>query len=114
MSRAAALLVTLLAASCASSPETEKFRKWPRTAQECALRGGHMQSITMSSQGCVFPAKDAGTVCTDSSQCEGPCDAPEGSPAGWEGAGTCRDMGGPSNHGNIMIDGKATGFMEFD
>ena len=99
---------------CTTSPQQAKFKDWPKSAKECAARGGNIQSITFSSKGCVFPAKDGGKTCSDSSECEGTCDAPAGSPTGWEGTGLCSARGGPSNSGNILIGGKATGSFVFD
>jgi hypothetical protein len=109
-----------LLSACAASPtsplvpDNPKFRAWPKTAQECAARRGKMQSVTFSTQGCVFPAKDVGRVCSDSDECEGVCNAPAGAERGWTGTGTCSAMAGPSNAGNIMIDGEATGVFWFD
>ena len=114
MRRVSLVIVLIFLASCVSSPDRAKSRAWPKNDKECAARGGHMQSITFSSQGCVFPSKDNGKICSDSSECEGSCDAPSGSPAGWEGTGKCSVMGGPANSGNIMIKGKASGFFIFD
>ncbi len=108
-----AIVLTFLA-SCASSPERAKFRAWPKTADECAARGGHMRDLAFFSQGCVFPSKDSGKTCSDTSECEGRCEAPQDSLAGWKGTGKCSAMGGPASSGNIMIDGKASGPIDFD
>lgn len=38
---------------------------------------------------CILPTSDAGEECTDSSQCESWCQAPEGSESGASVVGTC-------------------------
>lgn len=108
------VLACCIAACATARPVGEsKHDAWPKTAAACAARGGEMQSVTFSSKGCVFPTTDAGRTCRDSDECEGSCDAPSGAEAGWTGMGTCSARGGPSNSGNIMIDGTASGFFLF-
>jgi hypothetical protein len=72
------LLGTLLfsAAACASKPQPVKKPDVPKSEQECVARGGQWILYPMGQfYFCSISAADAGKLCTDSSECEGDCEA---------------------------------------
>lgn len=62
----------------------------PTTAEECAARGGSWRRMGMAqTEVCEMPTGDAGKPCSDSSECESYCVAPEGVEKGAVVTGTC-------------------------
>lgn len=92
------ILLGLVALSgCMSAAERDAERAAAQTvkaAQEdtaCYAAGGNVRRVCRSQRYmCVMPYKDAGTVCSDSSQCEGRCVGdPDEAPTGGQMAGRC-------------------------
>jgi len=53
---------------------SEGAADYPKDKASCEARNGTWEAIGLSPQEvCVLPTADAGTVCTDSSQCQGAC-----------------------------------------
>lgn len=57
--------------------------------QACKARGGEPVFVRFHLQSCLWPTKDGGKACTDTSQCEGVCEAPFGTLLGTRVTGTC-------------------------
>ena len=100
-------LLVIAFTSCASSPHDIAWRELPKDQRSCSDKGGSWGLVTRATRLCVMPSADKGKECSDSSQCEGVCDAPQDSVIGWEGKGQCSATIGPSNYGQLMINGKA-------
>ena len=59
--------------------------------EQCAAEGGAVRGVGMfGTPACVKPFPDAGKVCSDKSECQGLCKAPESSIVGSRSTGTCQ------------------------
>ena len=59
--------------------------------EQCRAEGGAIRGVGMfGSPACVKPFEDAGKVCSDTSECQGLCKAPEASIVGSRSTGTCQ------------------------
>jgi hypothetical protein len=58
---------------------------------QCRAEGGFIRGVGMfGTPACVKPFPDAGKVCSDKSECQGLCKAPESSVVGSRSTGTCQ------------------------
>jgi len=59
--------------------------------EQCRAGGGFIRGVGMfGTPACVKPFPDAGKVCTDESECQGMCKAPESAIVGSSSTGTCQ------------------------
>ena len=59
--------------------------------EKCRSEGGTVRGVGMfGTPACVKPFQDAGKVCSDKSDCQGLCKAPDGSAVGSRSTGTCQ------------------------
>ena len=59
--------------------------------EKCKAEGGSVRGVGMfGTPACVKPFPDAGKVCSDKSECQGLCKAPETSVVGSRSNGTCQ------------------------
>ena len=59
--------------------------------EQCRAEGGAVRGVGMfGTPACVKPFADAGKVCSDKSECQGLCKAPENSVVGSRSTGTCQ------------------------
>ena len=59
--------------------------------EQCRAEGGAVHGVGMfGTPACVKPFADAGKVCSDKSECQGLCKAPENSVVGSRSTGTCQ------------------------
>jgi len=65
----------------------------PQNESECLAKGGHWASIGLpgTPARCDLKATDGGKACTDSSQCQGECMAPDGASEGRRADGICSE-----------------------
>lgn len=82
--------------------------------EQCLRSGGQPTEIGIGHEGCVRPATDGGTLCTDNSQCQGRCDAPFRTPKDTPASGTCSATVGMLGCVNVVLDGNASGEYCFD
>ena len=76
----------------------------------CLARGGYVDLVTFSTEGCVIRTKDAGKACDDSIDCEGACLATLDLAEGTRATGTCAsEIGMLFGCRNIISNGQATG-----
>lgn len=77
----------------------------PQTEVECAARGGNWAVLGLPYPGkpkiCDLKTTDSGRVCSDSSECQGSCVAPEGVEGGLKTIGTCSAY--MANFGNVRL-----------
>ena len=58
---------------------------------QCRAEGGSVQGVGMfGTPACVKPFPDADKVCSDKSQCQGLCKAPDAAEVGIRSTGTCQ------------------------
>ena len=106
--RVLVLIITPLLVSACAGPRlaiTVSKPATPQTAAECSAHGGNWTTLGLS-----YPGKpkvrdlkttDSGKVCSDSSECQGSCLAPERVVSGLHAIGTCSAY--VSNFGNIRL-----------
>jgi len=71
---------------------------------DCEQQGGEfIPCFTLSGGYCSLPTSDGGNECTDSSECEAECVAPEGCNAGDLVTGTCAEKTGLTCYGDVMV-----------
>jgi hypothetical protein len=106
--RVLAVTIVPLAASACAGPKlaaTAARPAIPQTAVECAARGGNWTTLGLPYPGkpkvCDLKATDSGKVCSDSSQCQGSCIAPDSVASGVKASGTCSAY--VSNFGNVKL-----------
>ena len=59
--------------------------------EQCQAEGGSVRGVGMfGTPACVKPFPDAGKACSDKSECQGLCKAPENSVVGSRSEGTCQ------------------------
>ena len=59
--------------------------------EQCRAEGGVVRGVGMfGTPACVKPFPDAGKICSDKSECQGLCKAPESSVVGSHSTGTCQ------------------------
>lgn len=59
--------------------------------KKCTTDGGTIRGVGMlGTPACVIPFPDAGKTCSDESECQGSCVAPDGAPVGTSISGTCQ------------------------
>ena len=59
--------------------------------EQCRAEGGAVRGVGMfGNPACVKPFADAGKVCSDKSECQGLCKAPENSVVGSRSTGICQ------------------------
>ena len=60
--------------------------------KQCKAEGGTVRGVGMfGTPACVKPFPDAGKVCSDKSDCQGLCKAPERGAVGSRSTGTCQN-----------------------
>ena len=109
------LIVPLVISACAAPRLVAPVAKpaVPQTAVECAARGGDWTTLGVPYPGkpkvCDLKATDSGKVCSDSSECQGSCVAPDSVASGAKASGTCSAY--VSNFGNVkrVEHGKVVG-----
>ncbi len=94
------LIATFLVFGCSSLRDSQMQRSVERSRtvalakidQElCKSEGGSIRGVGIfGSPACVKLFPDAGKVCSDKSDCQGMCKAPEGSIVGARSSGTCQ------------------------
>lgn len=107
--RATSLILTLFLALTGCIAPAEPLPGPPPTAvQVCAGRGGEFRPVCKAQRPiCVMPYKDAGTACSDSSQCDGRCvaDGPTDGPG--QVAGVCETNNDPCGCVTEVVGGVA-------
>jgi len=59
--------------------------------EQCTAEGGAVRGVGMfATPACVTPFQDAGKACSDKSECQGLCKAPERTIVGAHSSGTCQ------------------------
>ena len=110
-----AILLPIVLAACAGPfPYRETVAGEKFSAAElrrCEKLGGKIEQIGFVSSTCVYPAPDSGKKCGGYEDCAGRCDAPVDTPQGTATSGTCSALVGPVGCANIVVNGKATGFL---
>lgn len=97
----------LLVSACAArqAVTTVATPSIPQTESECSAHGGHWTTLGLQysgkPKGCDLETTDSGKLCSDSSECQGSCVAPEGVAAGLETSGTCSAY--VSNFGKLKL-----------
>jgi hypothetical protein len=103
-----AIIITIIVSACASQPHVAKRPVIPESEQACLAAGGNWANIGLPGmpKRCDLKAGDANRSCTDSSQCEGMCLAPESVPPGASATGHCSPY--VRNFGNLreVVNGK--------
>ena len=88
-----------LMCACSTSPdpyiqesaECARAEALARLAQEkCLEEGGFVGIDAPGASACFKPFADAGKACSDKSQCQGFCRAPDGAAVGARSTGTCQ------------------------
>jgi hypothetical protein len=82
--------------------------------ERCSAVGGEIRQTGFINFSCVYPAPDAGKRCTDGSQCNGKCLAPEETAPNVHTEGQCSDMVNRGGCANFVINGVATGMLCVD
>ena len=79
--------------------------------QACKAKGGEPVFVRFHVQSCLWPTKDGGKACTDTTECEGVCEAPFGTPLGSRVAGTCASKAADIRGGcvNEVAEGRSLG-----
>lgn len=101
------IFISLLVSACAGqrSVATASTPSIPQTETECSARGGNWTMLGIpypdKPKVCDLKAADAGKVCSDSSECQGACVAPDGVADGIEVTGTCSAY--VSNFGHLRM-----------
>lgn len=87
------LILTALPALAEVAPHPAGTLQIPSeiTSADCAAQGGTETQI--NGPECVFPTRDGGKACTDSSQCEGTCATDDASATAGQCTGTIDPMG---------------------
>jgi hypothetical protein len=99
------ITVSLVVSACAGPRLAAAVAKpaVPQTAAECAARGGNWTTLGIPCPGkpkvCDLKATDFGKICSDSSECQGSCVAPDSVANGAKSSGTCSPY--VSNFGNV-------------
>lgn len=76
---------------------------------QCADVDGKIEQTGLHSYACVYPATDAGKICTDSSQCQAFCMTSFDTPVGTRTTGKCSARVNGSPTGNIVEGEHALG-----
>ncbi|NKF24114.1 hypothetical protein G7Y82_17515 [Solimonas sp. C16B3] len=103
----AVIVAALFVSACADRRTVATVEKpsIPQSEAECDARGGNWTTLGIAYPGkpkvCDLKTTDAGNVCSDSSECQGSCRAPEHVAVGLEASGTCSAYA--SNFGNILV-----------
>ena len=101
------IIVPLIVSACAGPRLAATVAKpsIPQTAAECTARGGAWTTLGLPYPGkpkvCDLKATDSGKVCSDSSECQGSCVAPDSIASGSKASGTCSAY--VSNFGNVKL-----------
>ena len=79
--------------------------------RSCEAKGGEPVFVRFHVQSCLWPTKDGGKACTDTTECEGVCEAPFGTPLGSRVAGTCASKAADIRGGcvNEVAEGRSLG-----
>jgi len=112
----AALLgsVLIVVSACASAPAKQDEGDMPEitapepisAAEICMTKGGRYGPAgKLGANRCTLPYSDAGTVCTDSAECQGQCLAGDFDAAGYEGTGQCQADDSPFGCNSEIIGG---------
>jgi hypothetical protein len=99
----AILSVLILGGACATQPRVAVKPSIPITEAACVTAGGDWTHIGLPGmpKRCDLKAADAKMTCTDNSQCQGVCLAPESPAAGANANGECSPY--VRNFGNLRI-----------
>ena len=111
------LAIVFLSATCLVADAAENLpgprmeRLTAAQLRACKAKGGHAVHVRFYKQACVWPTGDAGKACTDTSVCEGICEAPWGTEMNAKVAGTCSKTASDARGGcsNEIIRGRAGG-----
>lgn len=104
----------LFVSACASAPAKQNRVDTPEitapkpvsAAEVCIAKGGSFGPAgLLGADRCTLPYSDAGTVCSDSSQCEGRCYAGDFDAAGYAGKGQCQADDNPFGCNSEIVDG---------
>ena len=101
------IIVPLVVSACAGPRLAATVAKpaIPQTAAECGARGGNWTTLGLSYPGkpkvCDPKATDSGKVCSDSSECQGSCLAPDSVASGVKATGTCSAY--VANFGSVKL-----------
>ena len=89
-----------LMCGCSTSPDPQMLESAERSRAEalakieqdkCLTEGGFLGGVdAVGRPTCLKPFADAGKVCSDKSQCQGFCRAPDGAAVGSRSTGTCQ------------------------
>lgn len=109
MRRVLIILVLVALSGCMTAAERDAAQT-VKVAQEdaaCYAAGGDVRRVCRSQRYmCVMPYKDAGAICSDSSQCEGRCIGDrEETPTGGQIAGRCEANNDPCGCTTEIIGG---------
>jgi hypothetical protein len=103
----ASIIVPLVVSACADPRLAATVSKptIPQTAAECTARGGNWTTLGLPYPGkpkvCDLKATDSGKICSDSSECQGSCVAPDSVASGAKTSGTCSAY--VSNFGSVKL-----------
>jgi hypothetical protein len=87
--------IPLLISACSGQSSLAAVAKpsIPQTEAECSARGGNWTTLGLPYPGkpkvCDLKTTDSGKVCSDSSECQGSCVAPEGIASSLKATGVC-------------------------
>ncbi len=99
--------IPLVVGACAGQRSVATVAKpsIPQTEAACGARGGNWTTLGLPYPGkpkvCDLKATDSGKVCSDSSECQGSCVAPDSVASGLKTTGTCSAY--VSNFGNVKL-----------
>jgi hypothetical protein len=99
--------IPVLVSACAGQRPVATVAKpsIPQTETACSARGGNWTTLGLPYPGkpkiCDLKTTDSGKLCSDSSECQGSCIAPEGVARGLKATGTCSAY--VSNFGNLKL-----------
>ena len=101
------ITVALTVSACAGQRLVATVTKpsIPQTEAECGARGGNWTTLGLPYPGkaktCDLKTTDSGKVCSNSSECQGSCIAPDGVASGLKTLGKCSAY--VSNFGNVNL-----------
>jgi hypothetical protein len=99
--------IPVLVSACAGQRQMATVAKpsIPQTETECRARGGNWTTLGLSYPGqlkiCDLKTTDSGKLCSDSSECQGSCIAPEDFARSLKATGTCSAY--VSSFGNLKL-----------
>ncbi|WP_139351319.1 hypothetical protein [Rhodanobacter sp. B05] len=106
------ITIALIVSSCAGQRLVATVAKpsIPQTEAECGARGGNWTALGLPYPGkpktCDLKTTDSGKVCSNSSECQGSCIAPDGVAGGLKAIGKCSAYVSNIGNANLVEHGK--------